>query len=162
MGVRVWGWVTLGESESLRKGVVVEAWIGSALGWIGTIGTFSAYVLIWRGLVGPQARGYCLLNATGGFLAAAGAFSYGAWPAFVSNLVWGLIGAHGFIMALRWRRPARVSTVADLAATESALEPSAPWHPSLTEASSISLPWLQPAISVQTQAPAAQEELGAR
>lgn len=120
----------------------MEDLIGTALGWIGTIGTFSAYVLIWRGWVDPSAKRYSFLNAAGGFMASAGALAYGAWPAVASNLVWGLIGVQGLLVALRRRSTAR-------GAEELAPGPAAPqlpsardWDPNVTEAAAISLPWL--------------------
>lgn len=82
----------------------MEDLIGSTLGWLGTIGTFSAYVLIWRGWAAPTAKRYAALNAIGGLLASAGALAYGAWPAVASNLVWGIIGLQGLIIATRKAR----------------------------------------------------------
>lgn len=77
--------------------------IGGILGWVGTVGTLSAYVLLWRGWVSSEALNYSLLNTIGGLLAGAGAFAYGAWPAMVSNALWALIGLNGVITALRRR-----------------------------------------------------------
>lgn len=77
--------------------------LGSVLGWFGTAGTFTAYVLIWRGWVPPTAKRYASLNAVGGMLAATGALAYGAWPAVASNVVWALIGVHGLVEAGRRR-----------------------------------------------------------
>lgn len=81
----------------------MEDLVGGILGWLGTIGTFTAYVLISRGWVSADALGYSALNAFGGLLGAAGAFTYGAWPALASNLVWGAMGAYGLIGGLRKR-----------------------------------------------------------
>lgn len=85
----------------------LEDLVGSVLGWLGTIGTFSAYVLIWRGWAAPTTKRYAALNAFGGLLASAGALAYGAWPAVASNLVWGIIGLQGLIIATRRARAAR-------------------------------------------------------
>ena len=76
--------------------------LGGVLGGLGTIGSFTAYVLIWRGWVAPTAKRYAALNAVGGLLGAAGSLVYGAWPAVISNLVWAAIGAASLISA--WRR----------------------------------------------------------
>lgn len=86
--------------------------IGGILGWVGTVGTLSAYVLLWRGWVSSDALHYSLLNTVGGLLAGAGAFAYGAWPAMVSNALWALIGLNGVISALRrrWVKPSVTET----------------------------------------------------
>lgn len=81
--------------------------IGSILGWIGTVGTFSAYLLLMRGHLAAETLRYSLLNAVGGMLAAGGAYAFGAWPAFVSNILWAGIGVHGIVLALRKRRANR-------------------------------------------------------
>lgn len=80
---------------------MLEELIGTMLGWLGTAGTFTAYLMISRGWMTAETLGYALLNTIGGFLGAAGAFTYGAWPALVSNAVWGLLGACGLIGRLR-------------------------------------------------------------
>lgn len=118
----------------------MDGLIGSVLGWIGTVGTFSAYVLIWRGWLDSSAMRYSVLNAAGGFMAAIGAFAYGAWPAFGSNLVWGAIGVHGIIVALR--RKAAASKAAAAHTPMQAFSPSGIWSPDITDALPISLPWL--------------------
>lgn len=75
-------------------------------------------------------------------MAAAGAFAYGAWPAFASNAVWGLIGVLGLVTALRKKAAAR--SEARQKAQRSAALPVMPldWNPSKTEAAPIVLPWL--------------------
>lgn len=83
----------------LLDGTLSTEFLGAALGWLGTAGTFTAYVLIWRGWVPTTAKRYALLNAVGGLLAAGGALTYGAWPAVASNAVWALIGVHGLVAA---------------------------------------------------------------
>ena len=64
------------------------------LGWIGTTGTFGAYLLLSRGWLVSQSLTYSLLNVVGGLLAGAASMAYGAWPSVVSNLVWAAIGMH--------------------------------------------------------------------
>ncbi|QIM15640.1 hypothetical protein G7067_03160 [Leucobacter insecticola] len=135
----------------------MDTLIGSILGWVGTIGTFSAYVLLWRGRVDSSALHYSLLNAAGGFMAGAGAFAFGAWPAFGSNIVWGAIGVHGVVMALR-RKLAASAALTSAAAPHPLV--AGPWTPDTTDALPISLPWLPRVIemetpeAVQTQSPA--------
>lgn len=93
--------------------------MAAALGWIGTAGTFVAYLLLWRGRVGSESLVYALMNACGGLLAGAASVLYGAWPSAASNFVWAAIGVHSTMTALhrrlRARRPAghAVSTVPD-------------------------------------------------
>lgn len=152
----------------------MEDFVGATLGWLGTAGTFSAYLMIWRGWASPTAIRYASLNAIGGFMAAGGALMYGAWPAVASNLVWGVIGAHGVLCALRsrWARmrltaprdPAASLTAASAAPAASSAdaqqeEPTdvAPgaWTPSVTDALAISLPWLDPSRHVEPEDPSA-------
>lgn len=77
--------------------------VATALGWIGTTGTFVAYLLLWRGRVGSESLVYALMNAMGGLLAGTASVLYGAWPSAVSNFVWAAIGTHSTIAALRRR-----------------------------------------------------------
>ncbi|MBO1900352.1 hypothetical protein J4H92_00120 [Leucobacter weissii] len=137
----------------------MDEFIGGVLGWTGTLGTFSAYVLIWRGWTESTGRRYLLLNAVGGFLASAGALAYGAWPAVISNLVWGLIGVQGLLTPV-WRRSAPSRDDAHLvpaAAASSRPSTASPgeWNPSVTDASAISLPWLLPARDEEAGHPTA-------
>lgn len=81
--------------------------MAAVLGWIGTAGTFVAYLLLWRGRVGSESLAYALMNAAGGVLAGAASVLYGAWPSAASNLVWAAIGLHSMLSALRRRRRAR-------------------------------------------------------
>lgn len=80
---------------------------GTILGWIGTVGTLSAYLLIARGVVQSTGKRYAALNAFGGTFASFGALAFGAWPAFVSNLIWALIGFHALSCAIRRDRSER-------------------------------------------------------
>ncbi|SJM62370.1 hypothetical protein [Gulosibacter sp. 10] len=121
----------------------MEAMIGSILGWIGTFGTLSAYLMILRGWVNPANRWYLALNTVGGFAASAGAFALGAVPAATSNLVWGLIGLHGIIAAARAKTPASVDSIGDCTAPIFVVQRE--WDPTVTEATLIDLPWLTPA-----------------
>ena len=115
--------------------------IGSALGWIGTVGTLTAYILLMRGRLTAETMRYSFLNVIGGLLAAGGAFAYGAWPAVASNILWASFGLHSVIMGLRKRREIRRN--ASAATAEATLWTMAPWHPESTLAAPISLPWLE-------------------
>ncbi|QZY52844.1 hypothetical protein [Leucobacter tenebrionis] len=152
----------------------MEDFVGATLGWLGTAGTFSAYLMIWRGWASPTAIRYASLNAIGGFMAAGGALMYGAWPAVASNLVWGVIGAHGVLCALRsrWARmrlaapgdpsasltaasATPAASTADAQQEEPADIPPGAWTPSVTDALAISLPWLDPSRHVEPEDPSA-------
>jgi hypothetical protein len=67
--------------------------IATALGWIGTIGTFVAYLLVSRGHLNADSRRYGSLNMVGGLLGGSAAVVWGAWPSAASNFVWAIIGA---------------------------------------------------------------------
>ncbi len=132
----------------------METLIGTMLGWMGTVGTFVAYVLMLRGTWSPSTRSYLALNAAGGLLAAGGALAYAAWPSFASNIVWGVMGAYGLFATFRRRhdaiRPEPSATTAPPVSATAPVTvplpvlpmPQSPWDPSSTLASSISLPWL--------------------
>jgi hypothetical protein len=64
------------------------------LGWLGTTGTFGAYLLLSRGWLASQSLTYSTLNVVGGLLAALASAAYGAWPSVVSNIVWAVVGMH--------------------------------------------------------------------
>ncbi|MBS3182519.1 hypothetical protein [Leucobacter manosquensis] len=140
----------------------METLIGSVLGWVGTLGTFVAYVLMLRGTWSPSTRAYLTLNTVGGLLAAGGALAYGAWPSFASNIVWGLMGAYGLLATFRRRSapmcvedvPGSPSTSAATLAMTVPLPvlplPQSPWDPSNTVAAPISLPWLPRADTAET------------
>ncbi|MEB4613549.1 CBU_0592 family membrane protein [Leucobacter sp. M11] len=117
---------------------------GSILGWLGTAGTLSAYVLIWRGWVSPTGKRYAALNTIGGILAGAGAFAFGAWPAVASNVVWAVIGIHGLITATQ--RDRRES-----GSWQPSIEDQTDFDPVLTEEPSVTLLETQPLRLVQTQ-----------
>ncbi len=76
----------------------------ATLGWLGTTGTFGAYILLSRGWLASQSLTYSVLNAVGGVLAGAASAAYGAWPSVVSNLVWAAVGLHAAGRTLMDRR----------------------------------------------------------
>ncbi|OBC00053.1 hypothetical protein A5784_21210 [Mycobacterium sp. 852013-50091_SCH5140682] len=66
--------------------------LAAILGWLGTVGTFVAYVLVVRGRLIADSWRYGLLNALGGTSGAIAAGLYGAWPSAVSNVIWASVG----------------------------------------------------------------------
>ena len=81
--------------------------IAAALGWVGTVGTFGAYVLLSRGLWHATSIRYAALNGVAGLLGAIGSSLYGAWPSVVSNMLWSGVAAHSIVMIYRERRAAQ-------------------------------------------------------
>ena len=81
--------------------------IAAALGWVGTVGTFGAYVLLSRGRWHATSLRYAALNGVAGLLGAVGSSLYGAWPSVISNLLWSGLAAHSFVSTYRERRGAR-------------------------------------------------------
>lgn len=77
--------------------------IAAALGWVGTIGTFGAYVLLSRGLWHATSIRYAALNGVAGLLGATGSSLYGAWPSVVSNLLWSGVSAYSVVTTYRER-----------------------------------------------------------
>ena len=78
--------------------------IAAAMGWIGTLGTISAYVMLSRGYVHATSLRYATLNCLGGLLGAAGSTVYGAWPSVASNLIWSAVAFQSIVVTLRQRR----------------------------------------------------------
>lgn len=88
--------------------------IAAALGWVGTIGTFGAYVLLSRGLWHATSVRYAALNGVAGLLGAIGSSLYGAWPSVVSNVLWSAVATHSIVMTYRDRRSASVGGSGEL------------------------------------------------
>ena len=122
----------------------MDALVGTILGWVGTLGTFSAYVLMMRGTWLPSTRAYLAFNAVGGLLAAAGALAFGAWPSVASNVVWGVMGAYGLYTTYRRRSLSGAEAAVPVVTMPIPILPmqQSPWDPSSTAAAPISLPWL--------------------
>ncbi|HEX6148698.1 hypothetical protein [Nocardioides sp.] len=80
--------------------------IALAMGWIGTIGSIAAYVLLSRGRWHATSLRYSALNGVAGLLAGTASAVYGAWPSVGSNLLWAAIAAHSALTTLRARRSA--------------------------------------------------------
>lgn len=78
--------------------------LASAMGWIGTIGGISAYLLLSRGRWDATSLRYSLLNFVAGALAGTASLLYGAWPSVGSNVLWCAIAVHSGLTTLRQRR----------------------------------------------------------
>lgn len=97
--------------------------IASAMGWIGTVGTISAYVLLSRGRWSSASLRYSAINGVGGLLCAGASAAYGAWPSTTSNLLWAAIAAQSVVATLWERRTDRIALVQQLPARPSDSEP---------------------------------------
>lgn len=71
--------------------------VAAVMGWLGTVGTFLAYALLWRGRLTSESRRYAALNVAGGLFAGTACIIYGAWPSAASNLAWAALGMHSMI-----------------------------------------------------------------
>jgi hypothetical protein len=78
--------------------------IASAMGWIGTIGSICAYLLLSRGQWDATSLRYSFLNLVAGVLAGSASALYGAWPSVGSNVLWCAIAVHSAATTLRKRR----------------------------------------------------------
>lgn len=96
--------------------------LASAMGWIGTIGGISAYLLLSRGRWDATSLRYSLLNFVAGALAGTASLLYGAWPSVGSNVLWCAIAIHSGVTTLR-RRRARVALVEPVSFADRAGEP---------------------------------------
>ncbi|SEC23149.1 hypothetical protein SAMN04489844_1920 [Nocardioides exalbidus] len=83
--------------------------IAAALGWVGTMGTFAAYILLWRGKLASDSLTYAVMNTVGGLLGGAASAYYGAWPSVASNVVWAAVGMHSIGVEVRRRIRSRRS-----------------------------------------------------
>jgi hypothetical protein len=77
--------------------------IAATLGWLGTAGTFFAYLMVSRGSLAADSCRYAMLNLVGGVLGGSACMVYGAWPSVASNFVWAAVGAITLYSALRAR-----------------------------------------------------------
>jgi hypothetical protein len=82
--------------------------IAAAMGWIGTLGTISAYVMLSRGRWNAGSIRYGVLNLLGGLLGAAGSTAYGAWPSVASNLIWACVALQSIVVTMQARRAVTV------------------------------------------------------
>lgn len=82
--------------------------IAAAMGWVGTAGTFFAYLMVSRGWLTAHSRRYATLNIVGGILGGTASALYGAWPSAASNFIWAFVGFVTVNAALRARRQTRL------------------------------------------------------
>jgi hypothetical protein len=88
--------------------------IAAAMGWIGTVGTIGAYVMLSRGHWHSASLRYAALNGAGGLLCGAAGAAYGAWPSVASNVMWSAVALHSVVMTLHQRRRAARARLAPL------------------------------------------------
>lgn len=77
--------------------------VAAALGWLGTVGTFVAYILLVRGRITAASTSYAAMNLGGSVFAGTASFVYHAWPSVASNIVWGAVGVHTLLVTLKRR-----------------------------------------------------------
>ena len=85
----------------------------AVLGWVGTIGTMTAYILQSNGRLVSTSRTYAAMNVCGGLLGGSSAMLYAAWPSFASNLVWAGVGVWGLITSSRGSTRTRPTLVSE-------------------------------------------------
>ncbi len=88
--------------------------IAAVMGWIGTVGTIGAYVMLSRGRWHSTSLRYAALNGIGGLLGASASAAYGAWPSVTSNLLWSCVALHSAVATMRERRAQRIAVVTRL------------------------------------------------
>lgn len=81
--------------------------IAAVMGWIGTVGSLSAFLMLSQGRWQATSLRYSTLNFFAAGLAGTASIVYGAWPSAASNLLWSAIACHTMIATLRSRRAAR-------------------------------------------------------
>jgi len=108
--------------------------IAAAMGWIGTIGTMGAYVMLSRGHWHSASLRYAALNGLGGLLAGGASAVYGAWPSVASNLLWSCVALHSAVVTLHHRRTRLAGGVAHVALRAAQPEPPADAQPVLLRA----------------------------
>jgi hypothetical protein len=74
------------------------------MGWVGTVGSIWAYVLLSRGRVEATSLRYSALNLVAGVLAGTASAVYGAWPSVGANVVWCAIAVHSAMATVHRRR----------------------------------------------------------
>jgi hypothetical protein len=92
--------------------------ITAAMGWIGTVGSIAAYLMLSRGRLAATSLRYAALNGVAGVLAGTASAAYGAWPSAFSNLLWTAIAAQSAYSTIRRRRRPRLAAVTPLRAPD--------------------------------------------
>jgi hypothetical protein len=78
--------------------------IAAAMGWIGTVGSIGAYLMLTRGDLHPASLRYAAINFVSGLLCAVASATYGAWPSVAANLVWSVVAAQSGMTEVLRRR----------------------------------------------------------
>jgi hypothetical protein len=68
--------------------------VAGVVGWIGVVGTVSAYALVSQRRMDANSIRFQAINVAGAALLALSALSRDNWPSFASNFLWLAIGAH--------------------------------------------------------------------
>ena len=76
----------------------------AAGGWVGAVGTITAYALVSTSRLAPTSRAFQGTNAVGATLLALSAASAGSWPSTFVNVLWAVIGLQAFLVATWLRR----------------------------------------------------------
>ena len=97
--------------------------IAAAMGWIGTVGTIGAYVMLSRGRWQSASLRYAVVNGLGGLLCAVASAAYGAWPSVASNIMWSVVALHSVVTTLHARRAERAAVVLAMPVRPSDPEP---------------------------------------
>ena len=77
--------------------------IAAAMGWMGTLGTMGAYVMLSRDRWHSSSLRYATLNGVGGLLGGTAGAIYGAWPCVGSNAIWTFVAVHSAVRTLQAR-----------------------------------------------------------
>jgi hypothetical protein len=97
--------------------------IAAAMGWVGTFGSISAYLLLTQGRWQASSLRYAAVNGLAGVLAGSASAVYGAWPSVASNVLWSCIAVHSAIGTLRARHAASSAAVLRLPVVDHDPEP---------------------------------------
>jgi len=108
--------------------------IAAVMGWIGTIGSISAYLLLSRGRWQATSLRYSALNGAAGLLGGAASAVYGAWPSLASNVLWAGIAIQAAARTLHERRAQAHAVVSRLPVVDHDPEPPTGPQPVLAEA----------------------------
>ena len=87
--------------------------IAAAMGWMGTLGTMGAYVMLSRGRWHSSSLRYAALNGIGGLLGGTAGAIYAAWPCVGSNAIWTCVAAHSAVRTIQDRRRQRRSVAVE-------------------------------------------------
>lgn len=77
----------------------------STLGWVGALGTVSAYALVSRRRLDASSMRFQATNALGAVLLGLSAMSHGNWAAAAANVLWAFFGVQALVSARHLWRP---------------------------------------------------------